>query len=336
MNENKETIYGTSRYLSQTTPTVSFINSGFVTGQGTGLGIVYGGSDGDMWQNIAYNRNDPSVMYVKKRYPEKKIKGDLKGANDASKRLRLIKPTIIYQYIKDRFKPIEQKRLEKRFELVCEILHNAQATQQVALIEKIREKFDPFIREQELLSCGINTYINEKTLEAFVNATPNKIIKISLAVDDTGIYPMSVSDGSKSYKKRTEKMEGHNEVIIEITSRVCEIEEFLEKSQYRIEVEDALLREDISIHTDKDANIKLLVNCNDVFYWAMADCEEIKPEEIKDLVECFKLTENFGSMLWVCRKRGMRPQHPWNNSFSDEEKKLFNACGPERDPKEEG
>jgi hypothetical protein len=181
-------IYTVANYLDRTTSSVSYLNSGFMTGNGTGLNIVYG--DDSVW--VGGGGIAVQGTAVKKRYPEKKIKGDMKGANDPSKRLTLLKPTIIYQYIKDRFKPIEQKRLEKRFEIICEILHNAQATQQVALVEKIRTKFDPFIREQELLSCRINAYINEKTLEAFVNATPNKIIKITPLKNYVRIIPKRV------------------------------------------------------------------------------------------------------------------------------------------------
>ena len=191
---NEKPVYSVINYLNQTSTASAYMSSGFITGQSTGIGIVHGAT-ANAWIAIGGGgmiSNDPSVSGLKRgRFPEKK-KGDLSGVNDPSKRFTLLKPTIIYQYIKDRFKPIEQKRLEKRFEIICEILHNAQATQQVALIEKIRAKFDPFIREQELLSCGINSYINEKTLEAFVNATPNKIIKITPIKNYVRIIPKRV------------------------------------------------------------------------------------------------------------------------------------------------
>lgn len=156
-----------------------------------------------------------------------------------------------------------------------------------------------------------------------------------LAVDDTGIYPIAVKGGKNPYEKRTEKMEGYNEAVMEITKKAGKISEFLEKHPHQTEIIDALLNDWIYLQAD-DEYIKLFVNCNDVFYWAMSESEEIKPEEIKDLRECAKLSKDYGAMLWACRKRGMRPQSPRFKDFSDEEKKLFEACGPERDPKDEG
>lgn len=150
-----------------------------------------------------------------------------------------------------------------------------------------------------------------------------------LAVEAMGFYPAAVKGGTHPYDKRTEKMEGHNEALMHIHEKVCSIANFIEACQCRTEVEDALLNEDLSVSVDKDGNVKLKVLCNDVFYWGCSDWEEIKPEELKDLAECLKLTR-FGTMLWVCKKRGMRPQIPWYDSFTDIEKEWFNVCGPER------
>jgi hypothetical protein len=157
-----------------------------------------------------------------------------------------------------------------------------------------------------------------------------------LALDDMGLYPMSVKGGSHPYEKRTERMEGHNAAVMEIHEKACQIEEFLSKCPCRTEVEDALLKDDIYVRTYKNDGVKLIVNCNDVFYWACADYEEIKLEELKDLADCITLTKSFGSMLWVCKKRSMRPQISWYSEFSEDEKRLFDSCGPERDSKEEG
>jgi hypothetical protein len=170
----------------------------------------------------------------------------------------------------------------------------------------------PFIKELKM-------NLREKAIE---------YLPYCLAYDTIGIYPQSVKGGPCAYEKRTERMEGHNEALTEYINNVCTISAYLGRINSR-EVEDALLNEDIFVHVE-DKKVELIVNCNDVFYWACSDSEEIKPEEIKDLVECLKLTE-YGSMLWVCRKRKMRPQKPWYNDFTEEEKALFDACGPERE-----
>jgi len=56
------------------------------------------------------------------------------------------------------------------------------------------------------------------------------------------------------------------------------------------------------------------VNLNDIFWWACADWELISYDDIKDLYErCFDKNGNYkpwGSVVWGCLKRGMRPQHP--------------------------
>jgi hypothetical protein len=60
--------------------------------------------------------------------------------------------------------------------------------------------------------------------------------------------------------------------------------------------------------------LALVVNCNDVFWWACSDYEYITYDEIQDLYElCFDekgKDKPFGSVIWACLKRKMRPQHP--------------------------
>lgn len=156
-----------------------------------------------------------------------------------------------------------------------------------------------------------------------------------LAIDNIGIYPMSVKGGKRPYEKRTERMEGHNEAVMEITRKAGVIAKWIEEHPHREKIERALMDETIDLH-EHNGKIKLFVNCNDVFYWACSDLEEITPEEIDELENCIKQSEKHGPMLWTCRKRNMRPQLPWYKEFSEEEKKLFDACGPARDPKDEG
>jgi hypothetical protein len=78
------------------------------------------------------------------------------------------------------------------------------------------------------------------------------------------------------------------------------------------------------------------VNCNDVFGYACADAEEIDPEDLPLLRECFtdalKADKTYGPLyaplLFACRKRRMRPMkgaYPKPESI----KPLFDASGPE-------
>ncbi len=82
--------------------------------------------------------------------------------------------------------------------------------------------------------------------------------------------------------------------------------------------------------------IQFEVNCNDLFYWATSETEEIEPCDI-DLLETtirevYKLTnsKSYGLSLFACRKRKMRPQLPVYRAMSEILKPLFDACGPKR------
>jgi hypothetical protein len=106
--------------------------------------------------------------------------------------------------------------------------------------------------------------------------------------------------------------------------------------------------EDIFWQTDGAyAPVTFFGNCNDMFCWGTADCEEITKEDIPDieqaLMECLRVDKrtpddtrkavNWFTLLWIARKRGLRPQGAaYDNKSYIPEKiwRLFNACGPHR------
>jgi hypothetical protein len=77
-------------------------------------------------------------------------------------------------------------------------------------------------------------------------------------------------------------------------------------------------------------------NCNDLMYWGSSDCEDFTiddlPEIKRALDDCeaaLKHHGHYGISLFVCRKRGQRPQgacYPPKELWQ-----LFDACGPERE-----
>jgi len=89
---------------------------------------------------------------------------------------------------------------------------------------------------------------------------------------------------------------------------------------------------------DKETNkIKVMVNCNDVFWWATSDGEEITPDnlcELKKAIDDVNSIDNvigivYTGMLFAARIRKIRPQ----GAAYPEEKKfwpLFDMCGKER------
>lgn len=80
-------------------------------------------------------------------------------------------------------------------------------------------------------------------------------------------------------------------------------------------------------------------NCNDEFFWACSDEEEILPTDLPILRKAFEDLRAtgtnrysiFGADLFVCRKRGMRPQGACYPESVPEMWPLLDACGPERE-----
>lgn len=106
------------------------------------------------------------------------------------------------------------------------------------------------------------------------------------------------------------------------------------------------------------APVTFFINCNDLFWWGTADCEELTPENLPLLLESItdvrkacgvdcdernKLLDDQdkwnlhyhsgseGAQLFCCRLRKMRPQQPVLKNINPMVKDLYLACGPERD-----
>ncbi len=85
--------------------------------------------------------------------------------------------------------------------------------------------------------------------------------------------------------------------------------------------------------------LQIFAQCNDLFYWAVADLEEITPENVHVLEQARKDLEATGDtyaaghtcLLFAARVRGMRPQGAYYEYFKGGAWDLFDACGPERD-----
>lgn len=153
------------------------------------------------------------------------------------------------------------------------------------------------------------------------------------AYDDMGIYPQSVIGGPNAYSKRTEKMEGWNDAVSAFSEAFDKLSDWYESlpADHKELIGDLLLEEKLDVYTNEDG-CKICINCSDTFYWGCSDSEEISVEDLPSLVECYKLSPSYGGELWVCRKRGMRPQTAsYSECYPEAEWHLFDACGPERD-----
>jgi hypothetical protein len=99
--------------------------------------------------------------------------------------------------------------------------------------------------------------------------------------------------------------------------------------------------EDIWWRTDGEYGpVTFWVKCSDLFWWGTADLEELTPENVGLLEQSYRdakaaapgdcTAEGYGSLLFCCRVRGLRPQgccYPENRALWP----LIDACGPERE-----
>lgn len=80
-----------------------------------------------------------------------------------------------------------------------------------------------------------------------------------------------------------------------------------------------------------NSNLKFYVKCNDVFWWGTGDLEEITHDDINDLEQALKNSEDEGFILFAARKRNLRPQGAYYNLVNKKDRTLLNACGPKRE-----
>ena len=153
-----------------------------------------------------------------------------------------------------------------------------------------------------------------------------EFISYEKAYDATGVYPAK-SNGIE----RTEYENGWNACHKSILEKAIKIDKFLESvpNKHKEFVEDLLIDEVAMLHIDGDV-ITLFIICSDLFYWGCADAEDFIYDDIPDFIKAKQDCPKHYDSLWCCRKRGMRPQKPCYRNFTEEEKQLFDACGPER------
>lgn len=95
------------------------------------------------------------------------------------------------------------------------------------------------------------------------------------------------------------------------------------------------------------APITFFARCNDLFYWACADCEDVTPDNIGEmesatadvlavLAEDSSKAYLYATALFCCRIRKMRPQGAWYRGVDPRVVPLFDDAGPERDAAEPG
>lgn len=91
--------------------------------------------------------------------------------------------------------------------------------------------------------------------------------------------------------------------------------------------------EDFARDLDWSEKLEFFINCNDVFYWGVADAEGIESEEdVEDLRRACADADLDGPLLYCARRRGIRPQGAAYKILCKKNWPLFDSCGPERAP----
>lgn len=83
-------------------------------------------------------------------------------------------------------------------------------------------------------------------------------------------------------------------------------------------------------------DIHFFISCSDLFYWATGDEVEITSDNItlyeKAMEDCVAKGKRYwGTSLFCCKSRMMRPQGAYYAYISPEVAPLFDECGPDRD-----
>lgn len=93
----------------------------------------------------------------------------------------------------------------------------------------------------------------------------------------------------------------------------------------------------LHLYIDGDSELGVCFNCNDIFFWACADAEEIQNKEdielLEEILEQVDIKDGFCVVgdLYCAKKKGIRPQGAAYTYYPKKYWPLFNSCGPERE-----
>lgn len=79
---------------------------------------------------------------------------------------------------------------------------------------------------------------------------------------------------------------------------------------------------------------KFLLNMNDMFAWACADCEEVDEKDYKEVLRLYGKYGHDGLIYWVAEKRGYDPDGTDSEGHAEIEKKVKEIRLKEREANE--
>lgn len=105
-------------------------------------------------------------------------------------------------------------------------------------------------------------------------------------------------------------------------------------TDYMMFVKDLLVlvsKHDVMDELIWDTDLTFYVNCNDVFFWGVADGEDVTKETLPILEQSLEDAGLDGMTLYCARIRGMRPQGAMYKHLDKQNWGLFDSCGDERE-----
>jgi hypothetical protein len=147
------------------------------------------------------------------------------------------------------------------------------------------------------------------------------------ALDSIGGYPKSTTkDGIIT--ERTEWQEGWNACLSKIIDNTIAFEKWF----YALEDNQRTLLEKVEDYRYlalKDGEVKCFINCNDFFWWACGDFEDLDDWNL--LEQSLNDAGDDGCLLYCARKRKMRPQGAFYKYLKAENHHWFDECGEKRE-----
>lgn len=142
-----------------------------------------------------------------------------------------------------------------------------------------------------------------------------------LAISEIGVYPKEYVLAGGPVTPRTPYQDGWNDAVMWITHSVIVLQQFLKTLPE--EIFPFFIQGNLMVERNSE-NIHIMINCNDVFYLACGDSEELPVEDIPKFLEYTKKTPN-GDLLYVTEKRNILPHNRTFDRFTEEDKALFRS-----------
>lgn len=89
-------------------------------------------------------------------------------------------------------------------------------------------------------------------------------------------------------------------------------------------------KHDLSWDISWTEDLKFFVLCNDFFFWACSDLEDLTEENFPEFVKAVEDAGTEGPLLFCARQKKMRPQGAFYKHLDKKNWHLFDACGEER------